>query len=423
MKVPENLLNHDATVDRHYRIIRIHRDVKTGEGKVDTIDGKFSDGMLTFETDRFSTYAIAYNDVKPVSGVSVKGGDFTLTKKGETRKLEAEINPSDATNQNVTWTSSNESVAKVDENGNVTAVGNGEAEITVKTDDGNKTAKVRIKVEISEYKVSVPKTSGVKVTPVNGKDTVSNGGSFSFKLSYGKDYDGTDAVVKVNGKVVKPDAEGIYTVENVTEDLDITVENVKRNAPELDLSKASSGTVSNIPSGVEYRVKNAGEEEFGQWTKVSKDKLENLPSGDYEFRYVGEDGVESETVSVTVPDGNSNNSGSSNGNGSDVNKPSGNGNGTNSSVSGNAGNKSDNSSSDVNGSSNSSSRTEADASDKSAAAFANASSDKKADGKKKDGKSIPPMGEAKGHGMVLALAMIVMAAAVLSEELRRRRRN
>lgn len=53
-----------------------------------------------------------------------------LLAVGDMITLSAQISPSNATNQKVTWSSSASSVAKVDSNGNITAVGNGTAIIT-----------------------------------------------------------------------------------------------------------------------------------------------------------------------------------------------------------------------------------------------------------------------------------------------------
>ena len=50
--------------------------------------------------------------------------------------MTATITPADATNKSVTWCSSDESVATVSDDGVVTAVGDGTAEITVRTSDG-----------------------------------------------------------------------------------------------------------------------------------------------------------------------------------------------------------------------------------------------------------------------------------------------
>ena len=69
----------------------------------------------------------------------------TELKTGETVTLVATITPSDATNKNITWSSDNTNVATVN-NGIVTAVGEGTANITVTTEDGNKTAVCEITV-------------------------------------------------------------------------------------------------------------------------------------------------------------------------------------------------------------------------------------------------------------------------------------
>lgn len=64
-----------------------------------------------------------------------------------TATLSFEILPAEATNKKVTWTSNDTSVATV-EDGVVTAIAEGEATITVKTEDGNKTAICVVTVEI-----------------------------------------------------------------------------------------------------------------------------------------------------------------------------------------------------------------------------------------------------------------------------------
>ena len=58
----------------------------------------------------------------------------------ETISLEATIYPTNATNQEVIWQSTNEEVARVDLDGNVSFVGFGRGYITATAVDGNKTA-------------------------------------------------------------------------------------------------------------------------------------------------------------------------------------------------------------------------------------------------------------------------------------------
>ena len=74
-----------------------------------------------------------------VKGVSVTPKRLTMRVGDDPVTLSATITPSDAANKNVTWVSSNTNAATVDSSGKVTAVAVGEATITVKTEDGDKT--------------------------------------------------------------------------------------------------------------------------------------------------------------------------------------------------------------------------------------------------------------------------------------------
>jgi len=64
----------------------------------------------------------------------------------ETREIQAIVYPENATDKSVSWASDNETVATVDENGQVTAVAVGTANITVTTRDGGKTANCAVTV-------------------------------------------------------------------------------------------------------------------------------------------------------------------------------------------------------------------------------------------------------------------------------------
>lgn len=70
-----------------------------------------------------------------VSGVTIYGDIANPIYKGGTRKLDAIVKPNDAGNKNVSWKSSRDDVAIVNENGLVTAIAVGSADITVTTED------------------------------------------------------------------------------------------------------------------------------------------------------------------------------------------------------------------------------------------------------------------------------------------------
>ena len=142
--IPSDLLNHDRTIVREYKIIRLHdNDVSVLSGEFDEASKEF-----TFETDKFSTYAIAYSDIQLVTGITLTPDSATLTNKGETVQLTATVTPENAADKSVKWASSNTNVATVDANGKVTAVANGTCTITVTTTDGEKTATSTITVTI-----------------------------------------------------------------------------------------------------------------------------------------------------------------------------------------------------------------------------------------------------------------------------------
>lgn len=86
------------------------------------------------------------DDDVPVTGVSLDKTSAEL-KVGDTLSLKAAIEPANATNQNVSWSSSDKNIATVDENGTVTAVAAGSADITVKTADGGKEAACTVTVK------------------------------------------------------------------------------------------------------------------------------------------------------------------------------------------------------------------------------------------------------------------------------------
>jgi len=77
--------------------------------------------------------------IKPVTGVTISETAATLDNRMQLQ-LSAAIAPIDASNQNVSWGSSNSTVATVSASGLVTAVGKGTAAITVTTAEGAKTA-------------------------------------------------------------------------------------------------------------------------------------------------------------------------------------------------------------------------------------------------------------------------------------------
>lgn len=57
LDIPESLKNTDSSVERKYTVVRIH------DGVAEALETGCENGVITFTTDKFSTYAICYEDV------------------------------------------------------------------------------------------------------------------------------------------------------------------------------------------------------------------------------------------------------------------------------------------------------------------------------------------------------------------------
>lgn len=91
--------------------------------------------------------------VYKVTGVTLDQTDLTLFT-GQSEQLTATVTPDNATNKNVTWSSNDDTIATVDNNGNVTAVAAGTATITVTTEDGSHTATCKVTVKDPVYSMA-----------------------------------------------------------------------------------------------------------------------------------------------------------------------------------------------------------------------------------------------------------------------------
>ncbi len=131
-------------------------------GKVTAV--KAGSATITVTTEDGSKTAtckvtVAAEAVETVAVTGVTLSPTTLSfVAGETVTLTATVNPTNATNKDVTWKSDKTAVATVDANGKVTAKTAGTATITVTTADGAKTATCKVTVTA---KVLDPDGSGL----------------------------------------------------------------------------------------------------------------------------------------------------------------------------------------------------------------------------------------------------------------------
>jgi len=137
--------------------------------------------------------------VIPVSSITLDNTSLVMIK-GETATLMATVSPADATDKTVTWSSSDATIASVDQSGKVTALKGGSATITAKAGDVSATCEVSITVPVQSItldKTSLELTGGATYTltaTVNPSDATDKTVTWSTS-------DAAVATVDQNGKV------------------------------------------------------------------------------------------------------------------------------------------------------------------------------------------------------------------------------
>ena len=196
---------------------------------------------------------VVVTDPIPVSGVTLSQTELSLVK-GATATLRATVVPSDATNQKVTWHSTNTAVAIV-ENGIVTAVSAGNATIMLTTEDGNHTAKCEVTVTVPVTGVTLSQTelSLVKGATATLRATVVPSDATNQKVTWRSN---NTAVATVENGTVTAVSAGNATITVTTEDGNhtarcevvvtdpIPVSGVSLSQTELSLVKGATATLS-----------------------------------------------------------------------------------------------------------------------------------------------------------------------------------
>lgn len=144
------------------------------KGKVTAVGNGTATITVTSVSGNYTaTVAVTVKIPVEIEKISIEAEKETLTKLGESTELKVKIEPENADAQKLIWKSENEMIAAVDENGKVTAIGNGMAIITVTTEDGKNAASITITVKIPDEPV-INKTKGfgrLKVRSVNQTKT------------------------------------------------------------------------------------------------------------------------------------------------------------------------------------------------------------------------------------------------------------
>ena len=193
-----------------------------------------------------------------------------VIEKGETQQLQIEYSADDkATEEKIAeaaekltleWTSSNEDVATVDENGMVTAVGAGEADITASIKDANISSTTHVKVVILPTGVDAPESLELYTNGENEKELSAKivpEDATEVKLAYTSSDEGV-ATVDENGLVTAV-ADGECTItayivadvpataETATQETAAVVVNTEDEAVSTEVEASGSDAVATIP--------------------------------------------------------------------------------------------------------------------------------------------------------------------------------
>ena len=165
-----------------------------------------------------STKPPVTNPEIPVTSINInKDGFVDKLIIGQSTKISASAQPSNATDRNITYKSSNESVAIVDQNGNITTKGAGVVTITATSSNGVSESVNLVVIGIGSSKVSVIQSDG----------NISN---FSSNV--------IGDIIKISGHLDTNDS-GIMVSITVPEGLGLNDLNIKNSIVKNDFSNSS----------------------------------------------------------------------------------------------------------------------------------------------------------------------------------------
>ena len=145
-----------------------------------------------------------HEKIIPVESITLSKTEVTVAK-GRTVTLSATVKPADATDKTVTWRSSDETVATVDDKGKVTGVKGGTAVVTARAGEAEATCTVEVTAEVesvtlSEKNIDVPEGGTAQLTAtVNPDDATDKTLTWSSSNTSIATVDGNGLVTGVKG--------------------------------------------------------------------------------------------------------------------------------------------------------------------------------------------------------------------------------
>lgn len=136
----------------------------------------------------------------PVKALQLTGANRITLHKGESTKITYSIQPANATDQSLVWTSSNPGTVQVNADGTVTGVSAGTAKVTASTQDGSKK---NLQVSVRVPSLACP-VSYVKLDSEDGASVLLNyyGKNWKESISITKKGNAFDYIVHQNGSEI-----------------------------------------------------------------------------------------------------------------------------------------------------------------------------------------------------------------------------
>lgn len=247
-----------------------------------------------------------------VTGVSLNNSTLSLTV-GSSETLTATVSPDNATNKTVSWSTSDSGVASVSD-GLVTAVGVGNATITVTTEDGGKTATCAVTVNPVEVTSVTLDQNTLSLTKGGTATLVAtvNPATATNKTVTWSSNDANVATVDVNGKVtavgggsatITATAGGKSATCGVTVTVPVTGVSLNKTTLTLALNATETLTATVSPSNATNKNVTWSSNNTSVATVSSSGKVTAVASGAATITVKTKDGNKTATcvVTVTVP--------------------------------------------------------------------------------------------------------------------------
>ena len=289
---------------------------KTGQSFISSSGSYWQDVSASGYNCRIKAYTDKRDTTTPadvkVSRITLSASTGLALTKGQTQKLTATVAPANATNQAVTWKTSDKNVATVSVNGLVTAVGGGDATITCTAQDGSgvkATCKVTVTVPVSGIQLSQTSAALTVGDTLTLTKTIYPSDATNQTVTWTSSSDAV-ASVDSNGKITaKTAGSAVITCKSVSDNsvvgiCNVTVKAKVQTPSEIKVNKITlNKTTASVTKGKTLQLTatvtpgNATKKEV-KWSTSNKNVAMVSPSGLVTAKSAG-----TATITCTAQDG------------------------------------------------------------------------------------------------------------------------